>query len=361
MKQKFAGLLAVLLVFSFGLIGCDWLFDIDYKVTADGSSTTTSTLLTFVFEEDVIIELNEINITNGTGEVSKGNLNGSGKNYNLAITVIKEGNISVSINRIGIVETAKTVTVFKETPPAGPKTLTITGFGSNHANYYYQIDLFENEDDIKPWFNNTGPESLSKLCLQGQISGGLISKLLLAWDDEKGEYNPFTGTGHYYIFLQVFDMDLEESHYRFDESYYLSAAIDFSGQQDIELTIDHFDGFNPFNGNGGGDGLHIFKGTITGTGFKEVDIIIHYDCDIMGPGVFGYIWGFQFTNSSNWQVVNSAFDPVYITLGATIWGKVEEWDGTSMGPPRFFTITESYDGETYLFENINIDLDSAYG
>ncbi|MCL2442487.1 MAG: hypothetical protein FWD13_03380 [Treponema sp.] len=272
MKQKFAGLLVFMLVFSFGLTGCDWLF-------------------------------------NGNG----------GKDDQ-------------------------------------PKSLTITEFGSNHENYYYQIDLFENETDIKEWFNYDN-ESLSKLCLQGQISGGLISKLLLDWDNEEGDFAPFTGTGPYYIFLQIFDMDLEESNYRFDQSYYLSAAIDFNGQQDIELKISDFDGFNPFNGNGGGDepaGHFQISGTIIGDtkGYTEFDITVFYGS---ADQSIGYTWITDITEDNTWYVSNT-MDPIYAIPGTNIYVIVEIWK-EGEGFKEFGSyIIRTCDGQ-YKFDVV-IDLDT---
>ena len=366
MKQKLIGLLAIMLVFSFGMIGCDWLFDdgdggdddINYTVEANGSSgSVPSTTLTFVFDDDVTITANDITITNGTGTVTKGNLNGSGKSYTLGITVTTAGNISVSINKTGISSAAKSVTVHKETEvTGGEKSLKITGFGSNHENYHYEINMFENYEDIETFFH-MGSESLSKLWLSGKISGGLISKELLEWDYELEEYKPFTGTGPYFIFLQVFDiLDPEESGYPTDFSYYISeVAVSFSAK-DTELLISDFEGWDPW-GNGGGDGPFTVSGTITGTGYTYVSIVIYHD-DHMWIGSVGVYLEYE----DYWEIIGGIYEPLFLEHGSVIWGVVSEWDD-DLGPinPRTFNITPSYNGESY-FDNIDINLDTlAYG
>jgi len=120
MKLKLIGLMAVMLIFSLGCFGCDWLFDdgIDYEVTANGTiGSVTTTALTLTFKEDISgLVAGDITITNGTGEAAKGSLSGSGKSYTLNVNVAKAGSISVKIDKEGIKSTAKTETVHFYTP-----------------------------------------------------------------------------------------------------------------------------------------------------------------------------------------------------------------------------------------------------
>jgi hypothetical protein len=114
-------MLAMALVF--GLAACptgggdpgDGSGDVTYTVSADGvSDTTTTTAITFVFNEAVSgLTAGDIVLGNGTGSAAKGALTGSGANWSLGLTVNTAGTVKVRINKTGIETAEKTVTVHK--------------------------------------------------------------------------------------------------------------------------------------------------------------------------------------------------------------------------------------------------------
>ncbi|GHU42842.1 hypothetical protein FACS1894190_12640 [Spirochaetia bacterium] len=102
---------------------------VTYNATPDGSETATSTKIDFTFSSAVTgtgLTANDITI-NGTGAATKGALTGSGTSYSLAITTTAAGSATVSINRSGIENTAKSITLYK------PVTYTATANGSATA------------------------------------------------------------------------------------------------------------------------------------------------------------------------------------------------------------------------------------
>lgn len=82
------------------------------------TGTTDTTSIKFTFSEDVYgLSAANITLTDGTGKATKGALTGSGKVYNLAVTAVEEGNITVKIAAIGghtFPTEAATVAVFAE-------------------------------------------------------------------------------------------------------------------------------------------------------------------------------------------------------------------------------------------------------
>jgi hypothetical protein len=115
-----------------------------YTITADGTSgATTSTKIDFVFNAAVEgLTAEQITLTNGTGIVTKGDLTGSGANWSLEISVDSAGDITVAINKTGIANGAKTLTVHKqgEATPA-PVAYTITADGENGVTTSTKIDF----------------------------------------------------------------------------------------------------------------------------------------------------------------------------------------------------------------------------
>ena len=89
--------------------------DITYTVTADGSLSTTSTILTFTFNADPGA-LSETDITlSGNASMGSAVLSGSGTERTLSpITVSASGTATVSISRTGIEAGTKNVQVFLE-------------------------------------------------------------------------------------------------------------------------------------------------------------------------------------------------------------------------------------------------------
>ena len=90
--------------------------DITYEVMADGEAgVTTSTGITFTFSGAVEgLDAPDITLTNGSGEVTKGALSGSGTSWTLALTAVTtQGDLTVAVNKAGIESGTKSVTVHK--------------------------------------------------------------------------------------------------------------------------------------------------------------------------------------------------------------------------------------------------------
>jgi hypothetical protein len=92
--------------------------DLVYSVSADGNAATSSSKIDFVFAGAADgLTAGDITLSNDTGAVTKGALTGSETNYSLGITVATAGSVKVKINKAGIEDTERTVTVFKFIPP----------------------------------------------------------------------------------------------------------------------------------------------------------------------------------------------------------------------------------------------------
>ena len=87
--------------------------DITYTAVADGeAAAVTSTKITFTFEEEIIgLEAADITITNDTGKAVKGTLTGSAKIWDLSISEVVAGDITVKIDKAGIEADEKIVTL----------------------------------------------------------------------------------------------------------------------------------------------------------------------------------------------------------------------------------------------------------
>jgi len=118
---KLFGIIALAALIGFAIMACseppDGTTTITWEAEADGvAGTTTSTKITFTFSESVTgLSANDITITNGTGSATKGALTGSGTTWNLAITDVSEGIVSVKINKDGISSASQNVTLHKST------------------------------------------------------------------------------------------------------------------------------------------------------------------------------------------------------------------------------------------------------
>jgi hypothetical protein len=93
-----------------------WLYSqttpITYEVTANGNANTTTTALAFTFSEAVSgLSIYDIHISYYSG-VTKGELTGEGKNWSLALTVEQTTDIMVSISKVRIDNSQKTVKVY---------------------------------------------------------------------------------------------------------------------------------------------------------------------------------------------------------------------------------------------------------
>jgi uncharacterized repeat protein (TIGR02543 family) len=96
-------------------------------VAANGDANTTTTALIFVFSKAVAgLAAENIILTNGTGNVTKGALTGGGNTWTLALVVNTAGNITAAIAQEGIEAGEKTVGVRKA---AGSWTVIFDGDG----------------------------------------------------------------------------------------------------------------------------------------------------------------------------------------------------------------------------------------
>ncbi|MDR3123922.1 MAG: hypothetical protein LBU16_09125 [Treponema sp.] len=103
---------------------------IAYTVTANGNADTTTTALTFAFSGAVAgLAAENIILTNGTGNITKGALTGGGNTWTLALVVSTPGNITVAIAKDGIEAAAKTVTVYKQSQLPSGIAYTVTANG----------------------------------------------------------------------------------------------------------------------------------------------------------------------------------------------------------------------------------------
>jgi uncharacterized repeat protein (TIGR02543 family) len=108
--------------------------DITYTVTANGSATADTAALTFNFSGTVTgLNADDITVSGGTGNVTKGSLTGAGKSWRLWVTVNRAGNITAAINKGGIEDVEKPVTVYKKDQPVPDITYTVTANGSATA------------------------------------------------------------------------------------------------------------------------------------------------------------------------------------------------------------------------------------
>jgi methionine-rich copper-binding protein CopC len=92
---------------------------VTYSASANGTAdTANSTSIGFTFIEAVTgLTAEQIAISDNTGSVTKGTLNGSGTSWSLGITVNTAGTVKVAINKPGIESGEKTVTVHKVPDP----------------------------------------------------------------------------------------------------------------------------------------------------------------------------------------------------------------------------------------------------
>ncbi|MCL1894889.1 MAG: lectin like domain-containing protein, partial [Holophagaceae bacterium] len=116
------------------------LTSVTFTATQTGgtSDTTNSTGIALNFSQAVSgLTASNINITNGTGSVTKGTLTGSGTSWNIGVTVATQGNVSVSISDFGgfsVTTSPQTVAVYKALPTPVTFTAIQKGGTSNTAD-----------------------------------------------------------------------------------------------------------------------------------------------------------------------------------------------------------------------------------
>jgi hypothetical protein len=103
---------------------------ITYNVNQQGyiAGAADSNTIAFAFSADVTLTKEAITVSNGTGEVTTGDLSGSegeegilyGPNWYLSITVQTEGTITVSVDLPGVESGAKTLLVYTSDTDAAP-------------------------------------------------------------------------------------------------------------------------------------------------------------------------------------------------------------------------------------------------
>jgi hypothetical protein len=120
---------------------------ITYTALADGTADAeSSTAITFSFSAEVSgLEATHINIT-PTGNVTKGELTGSGTSWSLAITVNTAGDVTVKIEKDGIEGAEKSVTVHKAAAPALDLTPEVT-FGQTSGSSDVSVGTPDGAED----------------------------------------------------------------------------------------------------------------------------------------------------------------------------------------------------------------------
>ncbi|MCL2193244.1 MAG: hypothetical protein FWB78_07600, partial [Treponema sp.] len=80
---------------------------------ADANDTTNTTAINFTFARAITgLTEDHITVTGGTGFVTTGDLTGNGASWSLEVTVIRPGDITISINKSGIQSGTETVAVY---------------------------------------------------------------------------------------------------------------------------------------------------------------------------------------------------------------------------------------------------------
>lgn len=96
-----------------------------YLAYANGSNNQASDTIYLEFNDGVMgLTLSDIAITNDTGDITKINLMGSGKNYQLGIAVNTAGHINLKINKNGIDDSIHKITVYLPATPPPPPVIT---------------------------------------------------------------------------------------------------------------------------------------------------------------------------------------------------------------------------------------------
>jgi len=143
-KSFLAGIVSILLVFGFLGVGCSQPTDNNggdtavtfNSITADGSSTQTTTQLTLTFSQAITgLSVSDITLS-GVSGVTKGTLSGSGPTYTLPISGFTSGGtLSVAVAKSGyaITGSPKTVPIYYYTSGSGDIAVTfnsVTADGS---------------------------------------------------------------------------------------------------------------------------------------------------------------------------------------------------------------------------------------
>jgi len=203
---------------------------ITYDVTANGAvGTETTTQLTFAFSAAVSgLKAANITVINDTDTESKGALTGSGKTWNLNITVVAAGTVKVKIDKAGIENVEKTVTVHKD---------SAAGIDSAHATkltiFQWEEGYLAEQDDVL-WYKFEAEEG-KDYCVQ--------------WRDQT---YPVDSENHSaYVLVTAYLSDCEtlvsDDFYEADGSYIARPVSELSGTVylKVELAPAHYYGASP--------------------------------------------------------------------------------------------------------------------
>jgi len=163
------------------------------SVTANGSSTQTTTQLTLNFSSTIIgLSADDITLSDVTG-VSKGTLSGSGTSYTLGISGFTSGgSLSVAVAKSGynISGSPKSVTIYYYTPPTPVTLSSVTANGSVTETTTQLILTFDKSisglsanditlsgvSGVSKETLSTGPSSnICILSISGFTSGGTLT------------------------------------------------------------------------------------------------------------------------------------------------------------------------------------------
>jgi hypothetical protein len=119
---------------------------ITYEAAADRTAgTEASGRIDFIFSEAVNLGMGHIGYSDGTGSAYPMNFTGDGQEWSMTIVAIKTGEVKVSVNKDGIEEREKTVTVYKpeEAPPEAPVKTGIAVISPPDTTLYAKNQPFD--------------------------------------------------------------------------------------------------------------------------------------------------------------------------------------------------------------------------
>jgi hypothetical protein len=211
-KNLWIGILALALVFTIMVVGCNPDIEEDIDVTfidvsADGSSSETTTELTLAFSQ-AITGLSASNITlSGVSGVTKGRLSSSGKTYTLPISGFSSGGtLKVTVSKTGynISGSPKTAAIFYYNSGNGGGneggTFTLTGIPSEYNGKYAYL-LGKTEPIIGLQSVNLSTQT-NTLCL---ISNGRVSLPLWTYTDGNNDFVRYSGNNTSDIEIMLFN------------------------------------------------------------------------------------------------------------------------------------------------------------
>jgi uncharacterized repeat protein (TIGR02543 family) len=156
---------------------------IPFRVKAEGTPTTK---IVFTFDKNVDLEEGDIIITPKTGDATAEELTGDKKVWELTITVITAGTISVGIDKDGIATGTKPLTVTLDEPPPPPPPPIGGNLGPVTAI---------NSDTQKGWCTNGTDDIVTDLAVETLINAQYL-KLVLKQAPSGGIHIIWQGDGN---------------------------------------------------------------------------------------------------------------------------------------------------------------------